>query len=130
MLEVLQIVTLILVAVAMALSLAHALELPGKLRLAKEQYLAIQPIYYPGFTFGGASEPIGIVALLLLLFVTPAGTAYWLTLGAFAALLLAHGTYWIVTHPVNNFWLRDFDLKGFGATAGNIRIWHAPRSLC
>jgi hypothetical protein len=27
----------------MALSLAHALELPGKLRLDKETYLAVQP---------------------------------------------------------------------------------------
>jgi hypothetical protein len=35
-----------LAAVTMALSLAHALELPGKLRLGKEQYLAVQPIYY------------------------------------------------------------------------------------
>jgi hypothetical protein len=42
-----------LAAVTMALSLAHALELPGKLRLGKEQYLAVQPIYYPGFTIGG-----------------------------------------------------------------------------
>jgi len=22
-----------------------------------------------------------------------------------------HATYWLVTHPVNNFWLRDFDPK-------------------
>jgi hypothetical protein len=40
-------------AVAMALSLAHALEFPGKLRLGKDAYLAVQQIYYPGFTFGG-----------------------------------------------------------------------------
>lgn len=36
--------TLILVAIAMALSLAHALELPGKMRLSKENYLAVQQI--------------------------------------------------------------------------------------
>ena len=40
----------------MALALAHALERPGKMRLSKE--LAIQPIYYPGFTFGGTAEPM------------------------------------------------------------------------
>jgi hypothetical protein len=40
----------------MALSLAHALEVPGKLRLNKEQYLAVQTIYYPGFTLGGIAE--------------------------------------------------------------------------
>jgi hypothetical protein len=26
-----------------------------------------------------------------------------------------HAAYWIVTHPVNNFWLKDNDLKGVGA---------------
>jgi hypothetical protein len=41
-----QIMTVMLAAVTMALSLAHALELPGKLRLNKEQYLAVQAIYY------------------------------------------------------------------------------------
>lgn len=116
MFEVLQIVTLILVAIAMAQSLAHALEMPGKLRLSKEHYLAVQPIYYPGFTIGGASEPIGVIALLLLVFSTPAGTAiFWLTLGALASLLLSHAVYWVFTHPVNNFWLKDAELKGFGA---------------
>ena len=45
----LQVLTVMLAAVTMALSLAHALEFPGKLRLKKEQYLAVQPIYYPGF---------------------------------------------------------------------------------
>jgi hypothetical protein len=33
--------------------LAHALEWPGKLRLSREHYLAVQPIYYPGFTYSG-----------------------------------------------------------------------------
>lgn len=47
MLSFLQIATILLVAIAMALSLAHALEFPGKLRLSKENYLAVQPIYYP-----------------------------------------------------------------------------------
>lgn len=53
MFGVLQVLAVILVAVAMALSLAHALELPGKMRLDSETYYAMQPIYYPGFTIGG-----------------------------------------------------------------------------
>jgi hypothetical protein len=61
MFRVLQVLTVILVAVAFALSLAHALELPGKMRLDKETYYAVQPIYYPGFTIGGISEPVGII---------------------------------------------------------------------
>jgi hypothetical protein len=112
-LEILAIVT---VAVAMALSLAHALELPGKLRLSKEQYLATQPIYYPGFTIGGMAEPAGMLLVLLLMLLTPTGAAgFWLTAGALAALTAMHAAYWLLTHPVNNFWLRDTRLQGAGA---------------
>ena len=118
MVQTLQVVTIVVVSVAMALSLAHALELPGKLRLSKEYYLVTQQIYYPGFTFGGLAEPIGLVLLLVLLFVaTPAGPKFWLTTAAFLAFLLMHATYWLITHPVNNFWLKDFQpeklAKGF-----------------
>ncbi|MGQ0445171.1 MAG: hypothetical protein ACT4O2_08630 [Beijerinckiaceae bacterium] len=58
----------------MALSLAHALEYPGKFRLPRETYLAVQTIYYPGFTIGGAAEPLAIAALAGLLAMTAVGT--------------------------------------------------------
>jgi hypothetical protein len=116
MLVALKIAAVTLVAVAMALALAHALEWPGKRRLSKEEYLIVQPIYYPGFTFGGASEPLAILVVIVLLTVTPAGTTvFWLTAAALAALIAMHAAYWLLTHPVNNFWLRDFRLKGAGA---------------
>jgi hypothetical protein len=115
MLEILQIITVLLVAIAMALSLAHALEFPGKLRLSREQYLTVQPIYYPGFTIGGAAEPLAISMTALLLFLVPAGsTAFWLTVAGLAALVIMHAAYWLLVHPVNNFWLKDFKLKGMG----------------
>ena len=115
MFPILQVVTVFLVAVAMALALAHALELPGKLRLDRDAYLAVQTIYYPGFTFGGLSEGLGIVATLVLLLLTPTGTtAFWWTLVALVALVAMHATYWIVTHPVNKFWLKDQQLSGVG----------------
>jgi hypothetical protein len=111
----LQVVSVLLVAVAMALALAHALELPGKLRLGKDTYIAVQTIYYPGFTFGGLGEGLGMVALVLLLILTPAGTApFWWTLVALLSLIAMHATYWIVTHPVNKFWLKDQQLAGAG----------------
>jgi hypothetical protein len=115
MVQTLQVVTIMVVSVAMALGLAHALELPGKLRLSKEQYLAIQQIYYPGFTYGGFAEPIGLLLLLGLLVVIPfGGASFWLTTAAFFVFLLMHATYWIVTHPVNNFWLKDFQPEKLG----------------
>jgi hypothetical protein len=116
MFTALQVVTVVLVAVAMALTLAHALEWPGKMRLSKEQYLATQPIYYPGFAIGGAAEPLAILLSLALLIMTPYGsTSFWLTAAAFTALVAMHVTYWLLTHPVNNFWLKEVQLKGAGA---------------
>jgi hypothetical protein len=115
--RLLQVIAVVLVAVAMALSLAHALELPGKMRLDKATYIAVQRIYYPGFTIGGAAEPAGILALIVLLAVVhSSGARLWWTLAALAALVLAHGVYWFVTHPVNSFWTRDIPLTGIGAT--------------
>ena len=118
MYRLLQVASVILVAVAMALALAHALELPGKMRLNKETYLAIQPIYYPGFTIGGGvGEAGGMMALVALLALTPyATTRFWWTLAALLLLLAMHLTYWLVTHPVNNFWIKDIELTGLGAT--------------
>jgi Domain of unknown function (DUF1772) len=116
MMPILQIVSIVLVAVGVALSLAHALEFPGKLRLPRETYFAVQAIYYPGFTIGGVFGELGaMVATLALLLVTPFGTPeFWLTLTALVLLLVMHGVYWVVTHPVNKVWLKDYDLKGAG----------------
>jgi hypothetical protein len=50
------------------------------------------------------------------MFATPAGAAFWLIAGAFAALAAAHAVYWVLTHPVNNFWLKNVGLKGAGAS--------------
>lgn len=115
MYALLQVASIVVVAVALALSLAHALELPGKKRLGKEHYLAVQAIYYPGFTIGGAAEPVGLILVLLLLVLTPVGgAAFLLTAGALAALAAMHAAYWLLTHPVNRFWLKDYQPKGLG----------------
>ena len=114
MLQMLEVVSVLLVAITMALSLAHALELPGKLRLSKEDYLAVQPIYYPGFTFGGIAEPVSVIVVIVLLFWISGQSAFWLAVGALTALAAVNAIYWLVVHPVNNFWLKDFELKGAG----------------
>lgn len=142
MLHALQVLSLLLVSIAMALSLAHALELPGKLRLPREAYMAVQPMYYPGFTIGGLiGEFGGILATLALLIATPSRTdSFWLVLVALIALLAAHAVYWILTHPVNGFWLRgqkigrpgadffEFDPMRRGRTLGHPRLnWTVMR---
>jgi hypothetical protein len=115
MFQVLQIVTVMLVALTMALSLAHALEYPGKLRLKKQDYLTVQAIYYPGFTFAGIGELLAVAGTLIVAMLTPRNnTVFWLWWFAFVAMLLTHLTYWLVTHPVNNFWLRDIKFGNAG----------------
>src|SRR5688572_17253611 len=114
---ILQIISVLLVALATALPLAHALELPGKMRLEKSDYLVTQPIYYPGFTIAaGIGEGGGMLATLALLLMTPPrGAQFALTLAALIALVAMHVAYWLCTHPVNKFWLEGEPLKGFGA---------------
>lgn len=123
MFNVLQILTAILIAVAMAMALAHALEFLGKMRLTKETYFAMQPIYYPGFTIGGGiGEFGGLIATLILLFFTPLRSAeFWLTLVALLGLVGMQAVYWLLTHPVNQFWLEGEDLSGFSASFFSFR---------
>ncbi|WP_246248868.1 anthrone oxygenase family protein [Chelativorans alearense] len=87
------------------------------MRLDKDTYRAVQRIYYPGFTIGGAAEPLGIIATALLLFLTPAGTvAFWLVLIALLAMLFTVATYWLAVHPVNKHWMEGQSVSASGAT--------------
>lgn len=112
----LQVVTVFLVSIAWAQSLAHALELPGKLRLDKDAYVATQSIYYPGFTIaGGLGDVLGTVATLGLLIATSSGgPAFVWILIALIALVFMNVVYWVVTHPVNKFWLKNQQLGNLG----------------
>ena len=124
----LQVLTVMLAAMTMALSVAHALEYPGKLRLSKEQYLSVQPIYYPGFTIGGISEVAVIVAALALLVLTPSGTAeFWLFAGALAALVMVQVIFWTMTQPVNSFWLKETELGRMATRFFETRSGAVPR---
>lgn len=116
MILLLQVVAVFLASIATSLALAHALELPGKLRLSKENYIVTQTIYYPGFTIGGIGEALAVVAALALLLMTPSyNAAFWWTLAGFLFLLAKQAAYWVLTHPVNKFWTKDLNLKGLSA---------------
>jgi hypothetical protein len=114
--QVLQVLTVLFVAIAMGLALAHAAELPGKRRLDEATYRAVQSIYYPGFTIGGGAEPGSIMLLIVLLSLTgPDAAAFFWMLAALLALVTMQLIYWLVTHPVNSTWLKDRPLRGLGA---------------
>ncbi len=109
------IVTVLIVVLATVPSVAHALELPGKMRLSKDDYATMQRVYYPGFTLAGLAEPAGILATLIFLFRTPIGyTAVWFTV-ALAGLVAMQVIYWLVTHVVNKVWIAGQRLGSAGA---------------
>lgn len=115
MAQALQILAVLLVAAAWAFAFAHAAEYPGKMRLERDAYLTVQTIYYPGFTIGGASEPLASIALAALLAFTPPGTAaFWLTALALAASAATQLIFWLVTQPVNRIWASKLDLGKAG----------------
>jgi hypothetical protein len=136
MTTILSIVALLLIAVTMGLSLAHALEFPGKLRLDEPVYRAVQAIYYPGFTIGGLVGEFGsMLVLAALLALTPMNSeSFWWTATALGFLLLGHAIYWFVTHPVNNAWLKDVNLTGmskmfFGLFSAPNADWRHMRNV-
>jgi hypothetical protein len=114
--RILTILCLVLVAMKFGTSLAHIAELPGKLRLDETAYKAVQQIYYPGFTFVGlVAELGGMIALAVLLYLTASGTElFWWTAAALVFLVAGHATYWLMTHPLNNFWVKDVAKAGPG----------------
>lgn len=116
MIAVLQALAILLVAVLLATTLGHALEMPGKMRLDREAYFKTQTIYWPGFTvIGGGAEILSMVVTFVLALLLPTdGRPFWLTLGALALLAALHAIYWFVTHPINKLWVKDLDLKGGG----------------
>lgn len=130
-----KLIALVLVVLTVIPAVAHALEWPGKKRLPRQQYFAVQPIYYPGFTWIGAAEPLSIVALAVLLALSPGGTrTFWLIAGALAAAVLTHLIYWVRTAPVNRIWLKNEKLSAgaqrfFGASRQSSKEdWTALRS--
>lgn len=131
----LQIFTVMMVALSAALSLAHALELPGKMRLDEPTYRAVQRIYYPGFTIGGFGDVLGLAAAAALVLLTPMGSAaFWLTVVALVGMLATNIVYWVAVHPVNKHWMKGEPLSAsaaafFGAGRGQASAaeWTALR---
>ncbi|SFP03961.1 protein of unknown function [Mesorhizobium sp. NFR06] len=119
----LEVLTVALVASAMAMALAHALELPGKLRLGRQEYFVVQRIYYPGFTIGGGVAEVGGIVATFVLMLTSSSVRFWLVAGALAGLILMQLVFWVMTQPVNRHWLQDVELtapaKRFFATEGS-----------
>jgi hypothetical protein len=130
----LYIVTALVVVLTTVPAVAHALELPGKMRLSKDEYAVMQRVYYPGFTVAGLAEPAGILMILILLIRAPVDHTMWFVV-AFASLVGMQVIYWLVTHPVNKVWIEGQRLSAAsgrffaaGSDRAENRAWVALRN--
>jgi hypothetical protein len=93
LIKTLRFVTILLVALLSGLAFAHVLERPAKMLYDAALYLTIQKTLYVDWgppNIGGFLEPVAIFATLLLaFFLHRKKRAFWLTLVAGFALLLA-----------------------------------------
>jgi len=135
MFSALQVFAVMMVALSAALSLAHALELPGKMRLDERTYRAVQRIYYPGFTIGGLGDVLGLITTAALVALTPMGSpVFWLTVIAFVGMLAMNVIFWVAVQPVNKHWMKGEAVSasaaaffGMGRTAAGVNDWTALR---
>jgi hypothetical protein len=96
--------TLVLTALLMGTSFAHALEMPQKLSVDGQTWLTFQHTLYPYFAYiGGPVELGAIVAAGFLSYLVRAHRrALFLALGAVICLAIAFFVVWLgFTNPVN-----------------------------
>lgn len=69
LLKTLRFVSLLCAALALGLTLAHDLEIPGKQMLSGAEWLMVQHTFYGGYAVvGGIAEVLGLISTGLLLF--------------------------------------------------------------
>jgi hypothetical protein len=97
-----QFLSLLFTALALAPALAHLLELPNKIGLAREDYLTVQQIY-SGWALLGivvVGALVSTLALVLLVRKKLPGK-FMLALFAFVCLAATQVIFWIYTFPAN-----------------------------
>lgn len=100
-LTALRFLSILFVALALAPSMAHVLELPHKIHLAAADYLTVQQIYR-GWALLGIVVLGALVSTLVLAFVERARSIkIALTVFALACIVGTQIVFWVYTYPVN-----------------------------
>jgi hypothetical protein len=93
--------SLLLVGLALGAGLAHLFALPNKMDLPGDVYLVVQQIY-SGWTLLDLVAAAALVALgVLTALVWQQARAFFLTLGAFAAMAAAQVLFWMLSFPAD-----------------------------
>ena len=99
--DVIFFVALLATALALGAALAHALELPNKINLAKDEYFVVQKAYR-GWNQLGYLLVIELVAMLVLAALSRhEPRVLWPTIIAIVCLIAAQTVFWIFTYPAN-----------------------------
>jgi hypothetical protein len=104
--------TLVLTALALALTLAHALEMPAKLHLPPNEYVIVQRIYSTFGALGAIVEPAAVACAVVLAFLVRRGRAYSPALVGALCLVAALLIWVAIVNPANAHWQT--------ATAGSV----------
>jgi hypothetical protein len=94
-------IALLTTALALGAALAHALELPNKINLAKDEYFVVQKVYWGWnqLAYLLVLELIAMLAVAVLSRHEP--QVLWPTIIAIVCLIAAQAVFWIFTYPAN-----------------------------
>ena len=93
-------VALLSTALALGAALAHALELPNKIGMTRDQYFIVQQAYR-GWSLLGLLLLVELLAMIAVAVMSHASWVRWPTVVAIALLVCAQALFWIYTYPAN-----------------------------
>lgn len=101
MIETLQFVAILFVAIAMSGGWAHLLELPNKIRLSSKEYLVVQQIYQGWALLGIAVVGALLSTTALTVLQRGEGAQFYFALGATLCVALSLVVFFSFTFPAN-----------------------------
>ena len=93
-------IALLSTALALGAALAHALELPNKIGMPRDQYFIMQQAYR-GWSLLGLLLLVELLSMVAVAVMSRAPWVRWPTVAAIAFLVCAQALFWIYTYPAN-----------------------------
>jgi len=97
--SVIELLALVLTALALVPAAAHVIEMPNKMPLPRDAYLTVQRVYR-GWSYAGIVVIAAIIATLWLAVIST-GRAEVPAAIAFSCILMTQAVFWGFTFPVN-----------------------------
>ncbi|MFC7399064.1 DUF1772 domain-containing protein [Chelatococcus sp. GCM10030263] len=98
--EVVFSIALLSTALALGGALAHALEMPNKIGMSRDQYFVVQQAYR-GWSLLGFLLLIELGSMIAIAALSSEPWVRWPTVAAIAFLVGAQALFWIYTYPAN-----------------------------